>query len=255
MHRITKKQRIALQLQKEKQKREKACERKRKQREKEKTKQNQMKDKQKTKNHICDIEKQKLLEKRRSFVTNDKIGSDTSATTNNEGNLHFDFVSEKVFIQTTKEFDTLNDQLTYRRCTCCRQVKLELRVERQMFESDVHQLCTSCKYYSLNEIKQVQQSLPVWWDDDDQIQFQLSDELINLREGEKLMIQKYSAYIPIHHLYKGQVGAKGHCCAFKQNIMDVTLVLPRKPEDIKFVQVIKKYKDKSGNIGEKKFVI
>ena len=55
------------------------------------------------------------------------------------------------------------------------------------------------------------------------------------------MIQKYSAYVPIHHLYKGQVGAKGHCCAFKQNIMDVSLVLPRKPASIKFVQVIKKY--------------
>ena len=69
------------------------------------------------------------------------------------------------------------------------------------------------------------------------------------------MIQKYSAYVPIHHLYKGQVGAKGHCCAFKQNVMDISLVLPRKPADIKFIQVIKKYKDKSGDVGEKKFII
>ena len=37
--------------------------------------------------------------------------------------------------------------------------------------------------------------------------------------------------------------------------MDVTLVLPRKPADIKFIQVIKKYRDKSGDVGEKKFII
>ena len=170
---------------------------------------------------------------------------------NREEELKFNFVSEEEFIQVTKEFDKLNETLVYRRCTACRQVKLDLQVEMVCFQNNHHLLCSSCRNYSLVDIKQLHQSLPVWWDDNDQIQFQLPEELIGLREGKKLMIQKYSAYIPIHRLYKGQVGAKGHCCAFKQNIMDVTLVLPRKPENIKFVQVIKKYKDKSGNIGEK----
>ena len=154
--------------QKEKQKREKACKRKRKQREKEK-------------------------EREKENKTNNKQNSKT--------NIHFDFVSEEVFILTTKEFDALNERLTYQKCTSCRQVKLEMKLERRTFETDVHQLCSSCKYYSKTDIRQLQQSLPVWWDDDNHIQFQLPKELIDLREGEKLMIQKYSAYIPCKVLF------------------------------------------------------
>ena len=122
--------------------------------------------------------------------------------------MKFNSVSEDEFIQVTKEFDRLNETLVYCHCTACRQVKLEMQVELFSFESDQHQLCSCCKNYSLDDIKQLHKSLPVWWDDDNNIQFQLPEELIDLREGEKLMIQKYSAYIPIHHLYKGQVGAK-----------------------------------------------
>ena len=166
-------------------------------------------------------------------------------------NIEFHFASDDEFIQATKEFDRLNEQLVHNRCTCCRKVRLDMKVEQQTFRSTKHSLCYSCKHYNLNEIKQVQRALPIWKNDNQKIQFQLPNELMDLREGEKLMIQKYSAYVPIHHLYKGQIGAKGHCCAFKQNIMDVSLVLPRKPADIKFIQVIKKYKDKSGDIGEK----
>ena len=157
----------------------------------------------------------------------------------------FNYASDEKFLYATKEFDKLNEQLVHKRCSCCRKVRLDIKVEQQTFANITHLLCCSCKNYNLNEIKQVQSVLPVWQNDQKQIQFQLPAELMDLREGEKLMIQKYSAYVPIHHLYKGQVGAKGHCCAFKQNVMDVSLVLPRKPADVKLIQVIKKYKEVS----------
>ena len=156
-----KKKRISLQLQKEKQKREKACDRKRKQRERERTKDNQTNNEQKTTNPICTSESKNLFNKRHT-IANKEYNSCTSATTNIKANLYFNFVSEEVFIQTTKEFDTLNEQIAYQRCTSCKQVKLELKVDTQTFETDVYQLCSSCKYYSMNDIKQLHLSLPVW---------------------------------------------------------------------------------------------
>ena len=96
----------------------------------------------------------------------------------------YDYASEKEFIQATKQFDILNEQLTYRRCTCCRRVRLDMKVEQQSFGSTKYSLCYSCKNYSLNEIKQVQRALPVWKNDRQEIQFQLPKELKNLREGE-----------------------------------------------------------------------
>ena len=43
----------------------------------------------------------------------------------------FNYATEEEFIQTTKEFDILNEQLTYKRCTCCRKVRLAMKVEQQ----------------------------------------------------------------------------------------------------------------------------
>ena len=63
--------------------------------------------------------------------------------------LKFNYVSEEEFIQITKEFDRLNETLVYRRCTACRQVKLEMQVEFLSFESNQHHLCSSCRNYSL----------------------------------------------------------------------------------------------------------
>ena len=180
--RITKKARLLLELKKDAERKEKQRDRKRKQREKQSVESAKS----------CDIISQK--------------GDEDSETYKN--NPTFEYITEEDFIFFTKQFDILNEQLIYQRCTSCRQVKLELKLERQMSETKVHHLCLSCKYYSIDDIRQLQQSLPVWWDDDDQIQFQLPEELIDLREGEKLMIQKYSAYIPIHHLYKDKFEQK-----------------------------------------------
>ena len=209
--RLSKKARIELEIKRISNRKEKQRERKRKQRDREN---NQI--------HQKEIDVDDLQQN----VHQNTLQSHQSLNREEE-ELKFNFVSEEEFIQVTKEFDKLNETLVYRRCTACRQIKLDLQVELLCFQDDQHHLCTSCKYYTQSNIKQLHQSLPVWWDDNDKIQFQLPEEMIGLREGEKLMIQKYSAYIPIHHLYKGQAGAKGHCCAFKQNIMDVTLVLPK----------------------------
>ena len=80
----------------------------------------------------------------------------------------FNHASEEEFLRTTKEFDKLNELLIHKRCSCCRKVRLDMKVERQSFANITHLLCCSCKHYSLNEIKQVQSVLPVWQNDQKQ---------------------------------------------------------------------------------------
>ena len=68
--------------------------------------------------------------------------------------LKFNYVSEEKFIEITKQFDRLNETLVYRRCTACRQVKLDLQVKLVCFQNNQYQLCSSCRNYSLDDIKQ-----------------------------------------------------------------------------------------------------
>ena len=115
-------------------------------------------------------------------------------------------------------------------------------------------LCVSCQN-TCEFILDMQSKLPVWFDNKNEIQFHLPSELLGLREGKKLFIQRINVYVPVHHLFKGQTGCKGHTAAFQQDISRVINVLPNLPNNVQFVQVIKMFKDEHGDIGEKSFVI
>ena len=58
---------------------------------------------------------------------------------------------------------------------------------------------------------------PIWFDKENLCQYELPEELQNLREAEKLLILMVSVYIPLQHLHKGQTGC-GHVCCFAQDI-------------------------------------
>ena len=58
--------------------------------------------------------------------------------------------------------------------------------------------------------------------------------------------------MPVHHLFKGQTGCKGHSAAFRQDIAKVASILPNLSEDVVF---IKKFKNTKEDSGEKKFII
>ena len=89
-------------------------------------------------------------------------------------------------------------------------------------------------------------SHPVWFKDGkhNSPQYNLPPELCGLSEGEKLLIQQVSPYVPLQHLQKGSFGSKGHVCSFPQDISEVCLVLPRLPTDIRVVNVVKEFRDK-----------
>ena len=100
--------------------------------------------------------------------------------------------------------------------------------------------------------------MPIWYEDSSNKQkarFDLPSELSNLREGEKLLLQQISCYVPLQHLKQGQIGSKGHVCCFEQTIDEVCTILPRLPKDVKIVRVIKKYRKEGAEIGKKTFCI
>ena len=80
---------------------------------------------------------------------------------------------------------------------------------------------------------------PVWIDDDKQVHYTVPEELAELTEGEKLLIQQVSPYIPLQHLHNGSYGAKGHVCLFPQNIHSICTVLPRLPSNVTSISVVK----------------
>ena len=81
---------------------------------------------------------------------------------------------------------------------------------------------------------------PTWTDKHGIKHLTVPKELSDLREGEKLLIQQVSPYIPLQHLQKGTYGCKGHVCSFPQTIHNICTVLPRLPSDITIVNIVKR---------------
>lgn len=108
------------------------------------------------------------------------------------------------------------------------------------------------EYYLKNEM------LPVWYEKDDLIErknpkYHVPDELQDLTNGEILLIQRYSAYIPVFHMSKGQTALKGHCVCFFQDTASVCEELPRKKCNI--VKIVKTYQDSGGETVTSHFTI
>ena len=76
--------------------------------------------------------------------------------------------------------------------------------------------------------------------------FDLPTELSCLRDGEKMLIQRAAAFVPLHHIRNGTLGAQGHCCSFIQETQEIASVLPRLPSEINFVEYVRTYKDEVG---------
>ena len=69
---------------------------------------------------------------------------------------------------------------------------------------DGMKVCKQCKFRK-TYMKDQTTTHPVWFNKDDVPQYKLPNKLQNLREAEKLLISMVSVYIPLQHLYKGQL--------------------------------------------------
>jgi hypothetical protein len=149
------------------------------------------------------------------------------------------------------------------------QVKDEIKKFEDLLKGERHFYCNVCKGVSMYmQLKDgvctscikgkmtpnvLDSILPIWTSDNGIKHYDLPQELIDLTEGEKLLISPLLLYVPLHHLQRGQLGCKGHVCCFEQDVGSVCTKLPRLPSDIQLIKVIKQFKDCDGIPSQKTF--
>ena len=138
-----------------------------------------------------------------------------------------------------RKFESEMKSIQHRHCTICHRVSLNLIIRKS--RADGLFRCADCS-------KTLRSSppgwLPTWTDDTGTVHYELPEQLLELREGEKLLLQIYSVYIPMHHLRMGAHGSSGHVCCFQQDIVSVCHNLPRTTVEV--IRVIKRYKTADG---------
>ena len=137
------------------------------------------------------------------------------------------------------DFESFCWTICHQKCNICRRVGLFLDLNKA-------NICKFCIQKKANSIPDLY-NLPVWYDSDGVIQYHLPDELRDLCIGEQMIIQRLSLYIPIQYLRFGQLCCSGHVCAFPQDIHLLCDVLPRLPEQVTHIHVVKQFSLNSGN--------
>jgi hypothetical protein len=106
---------------------------------------------------------------------------------------------DNMFSESALAFDAACKTLKHSHCKVCHSASLNLVVGS-------NGTCTACKLNDRTETEHTD-ALPIWHKDLHNKQnprFYLpSAELSCLREGEKLLIQQISSYVPLHHLPNG----------------------------------------------------
>lgn len=187
------------------------------------------------------VSKVKVSNIRKHEKTNKKTIDHTTFEVEQKQQLAFDEVVQM--------FESKCQSLSHFHCQCCQMTGMTIRPSYKN-----KSICTMCQASHVNK-EDIIKNLPIWYDKKGSVQFNLPKQLKCLHEGEKLLIQQVAAYVPLLHLQDGQIGSKGHVCSFVQDISSVCTVLPRLPDDVHFVKVVKKYLQEGGQILSKMFVI
>ena len=144
-------------------------------------------------------------------------------------------------------------QLHHTKCSKCLSVSMykEFTADKTL----ENYTCSDCRSKRTSDFYEHGQNrlLPVWYDDAANVHYELPEELLDLRLGEKLLLQRFSCFVPIVHIRNGVMGLKGHCCCFKQDITEICYTLPRKKVTI--IRVVKGIRDKLGNLSETSFLV
>lgn len=150
-----------------------------------------------------------------------------------------------------KSFEERNAQLRFKRCDYCRSVSLLETITQDRITKKYY--CKFCKNISGKEKQPIPQWLPIWIDEHGQTKFNVPKELEDLREGEKLMIQLVSPYVPLQHMKMGAHGCNGHVCCFPTDISYIAKTLPK--TRVEAIKVVKHYKKQNGETGSTVFKI
>ena len=142
-------------------------------------------------------------------------------------------------IQVIHHFEKQCMDITHGRCEGCLCVSINLEVNKSGF-------CSHCSrkedklYYHSNKLHPI-------WHLDGCPQYHVPIELSDLSDAEKMLIQRVSPIIPLHHIKNGVFGLSGHVCAFEQDITDMATTLPRFGNEAGVVKVIQVIQAEIGN--------
>jgi hypothetical protein len=138
------------------------------------------------------------------------------------------------------DFERKNASIKYCLCQCCRTVQLDNEIKGPQ------KRCQKCRRnkYTFESLLE-KRALPIWRKKG-KIMFHVPGVLSSLSIAEKALIQRLSPFISLTHMSRGIMGMTGHTCVFEQDINGFIDTLPRRIDDITFLNVIKKIKREIG---------
>lgn len=136
-------------------------------------------------------------------------------------------------------FESECKAMKHKRCHGCRMVSLNLELNNKGF-------CSNCVRQPSREHLLKKKLLPLWYKDG-VAQFHVPPELKCLSHAEKMLIQRVSPFVPLHHILNGLFGLTGHVCAFEQKISEMANILPRFGKDTTVIRVLQEVKAEIGS--------
>lgn len=148
-------------------------------------------------------------------------------------------LSEEEKFAVMKMFEDECIDMSHKHCKCCRRVSLNLKVNQSGY-------CVGkCSTMKDKEAFIKSGALPIW-KDGDKIMYSLPECLKGLTHAEKMLIQRISPLVALHHMKMGICGMTGHSCAFEQDITGFVDRLPRGMHDITMLRVMKTFMSEIG---------
>jgi len=138
-------------------------------------------------------------------------------------------------VKSILEFEERTKNIAHNKCVVCLAVGLTLSGKHMPSRGGF--TCDQCKFLGVGTRPRL---MPTWTETDTgKIRFDVPPELSSLTEGEKLLIQIVSPYVPLQHLRKGAFGCHGHVCskrAWMQHLKGNTRQFHLSPQETSLVE-------------------
>lgn len=151
------------------------------------------------------------------------------------------------FINEVSAFEEKMEKVTHSWCKVCRQRRIKMTVKGDT--------CIRCKSQKNRVLFCHENKTLPTWQKNGKVHYDVPNELSNLTIAEKMLIQRVSPLIPVIHIKNGMLGSKGHIVSFFQDIKGICNVLPRLPEQVSMVKVIRASVNRHGESMNNAFVI
>ena len=142
-----------------------------------------------------------------------------------------------------REFESGCKEIAHRVCGCCYSTGLSIKL---IVSGQNKGLCTRCAALKDRKYYLKRRALPVWRDGK-KTMFTVPPQLACLTHAEKMLIQRISPFVPLHHIKQGVMGLSGHVCAFEQDVVEFVNRLPRSIQDVTVLKVLKTVRSEVGS--------